>query len=720
MIKKILKTTAISTLLSVLLLPVSFAAPVTAERIIHANDEPQNWLSHGRGYQEQRFSPLKKINDTNVKQLGLAWYFDTNSNRGLEATPLIIDGVMYATGVWSVVYALDAKTGKKLWEYDPEVPKAWGKFACCDAVNRGVAAWGNSIYVGTLDGRLVAINRLTGEKQWETLTIDKKHPYTITGAPRVVKGQVIIGNGGAEYGVRGYVSAYDASTGKMSWRFYVVPGNPANGFETPEMEMAAKTWTGQWWEHGGGGTVWDSMAYDPELDLLYIGTGNGSPWNRKIRSPGGGDNLFLSSVVALKPDTGEYVWHYQETPSDNWDYTSTQHMILADIKWKGEPKKVIFHAPKNGFFFVIDRVTGELLSAEPYADINWATHYDMTTGRPVETPEASYQGSDSMFIQKPSSMGAHNWQPMSYSPKTGLVYIPKIFSGINYKELDEPYQSQHGHFNLGVYLAERGIGDAQLQQILTEKFTSGSLLAWDPIKQKPAWENLLPLAWNGGVLSTAGNLVIHGTGDRYLRIYRADTGALLWQFPTQTGVIASPVTYEIDGEQYISVMAGWGGAFGLGGGVVVPPGPKRSRLLTFKLGGTDTLPPVPEQAAFPEPPPKMDVSKDALIKGETLYIQYCSACHGNGAVSNKAIPDLRRMEQSKHDAFDLIVLKGAFRNLGMVGFDDVLTEEDARHIHAWLIEKAHEDKRLREQPQWLTDVKDFFYRILAWFIGLLT
>ncbi|NOZ42959.1 MAG: PQQ-dependent dehydrogenase, methanol/ethanol family, partial [Alphaproteobacteria bacterium] len=347
------------------------AATVNGQRIINADSEPQNWLSHDRTYDAQRYSPLDQITTKNVKKMALDWHFDFETHRGLEATPIVVDGIMYVSGSWSRVYALNAVTGKLLWQYNPKVPGEWAVNACCDVVNRGVAVWQGKVYVGTLDGRLVALDAKTGKVIWDVLTINKKYAYTITGAPLIVKGRVIIGNGGAEFGVRGYVSAYDALTGKLDWRFYTVPGNPKNGFEAPILKMAAKTWHGKWWKLGGGGTVWDSMSYDPELDLLYIGVGNGSPWNQAIRSPGGGDNLFLSSIVALRPETGKYVWHYQTTPGEMWDYTATQQMILADLKIDGKMRKVLMQAPKNGFFYVLDRKTGALISAKKYVRVNW-------------------------------------------------------------------------------------------------------------------------------------------------------------------------------------------------------------------------------------------------------------------------------------------------------------------------------------------------------------
>ncbi|MFT6552588.1 MAG: quinohemoprotein ethanol dehydrogenase, partial [Zhongshania marina] len=527
------------------------SATVNTQTII-ANS-PDNWLSYGKDYKEQRYSELDKINVGNVADLSLAWSFDTDFNRGLEATPIVIDGVLYLTGNWSVVYALDARSGKLLWKYDPQVPREWGKMACCDVVNRGVAAYEGKIIFGTLDARLIALDAASGEKIWEVATADiTAYPYTITGAPRVAKGKVFIGNGGAEYGVRGYVSAYDVNTGEQLWRFYTVPANPADGFESEAMKAAAETWTGKWWEFGGGGTVWDSIVYDDELDQLYIGVGNGSPWNAKIRSPEGGDNLYLSSIVALNPDSGEYIWHYQETPAESWDYTATQHIMLADMDVKGEQRKVIWHAPKNGFFFVLDRENGKLLSAEPYADVNWASHYDLETGRPVETENARYL-SDPQLV-RPSSMGAHNWQAMAYSPQTGLVYIPVINSLFEYKAVDE-YLHQWGQWNLGVYMQQQSVADPILAQLLTSKITQGSLLAWDPVTQQAAWQVPHKLTWNGGLLATAGGLVFQGSAEGQVLAFRADNGEKLWSFEANTGVMAPPVTYTVDGEQYVTILA---------------------------------------------------------------------------------------------------------------------------------------------------------------------
>lgn len=686
-------------------------ARITHERAVQAGNETGNWLLHGRTYDEKRFSPLTNINQDNVAQLGLAWHFNTNHNRGLEATPLVINGVMYSSGNWSVVYANDAKTGQLLWEYDPQVDKSWAVHACCDVINRGVAVWDGKVFVGTLDGRLVAIDAGSGQKVWETLTIDKTRPYTITGAPRVVKGKVLIGNGGAEYGVRGYVTAYDADTGEQAWRFYTIPGNPANEFENDLMKKIAETWSGNWWDNGGGGTVWDSMAYDQELDLLYLGVGNPGPWNRYKRNPEGKDNLFTDSIVAVRPDTGEYVWHYQETPNDGWDYTSTQHIILADIAWQGALRKVILHAPKNGFFFVIDRVTGQFLSAIPYYPrLNWALGYD-SNGRPIENKAVDYK--DKPALIRPSPLGAHNWQPMSYSEQTGLVYIPMIDSLFQYAR-DDDARFNKGLWNTGMKTVETPPVEPLFNEIIARKVTNGSLLAWDPVQQKARWEVKHPLTWNGGVLSTAGNLVFQGTADGRLVALRADTGEIVWEYTTQTGVIAPPISYEVDGEQYIAVQVGWGGAFGLAGGLPVPPGEPRSRILAFKLGANDSLPPLPKKELF-DPPPRMDVSAETLKHGRQLYATYCFGCHGSDLVGNNAVPDLRWMAPAFHDSFKPIVLGGALKGLGMVSFSDVLTEQDADAIHAYILDEANTAKEKRDNPPpaWWHNLKVKVYSTIA-------
>lgn len=461
------------------------AAAVDGVRIANADTEPGNWLTAGRTYAEQNYSPLDAIDADNAADLGLAWYRDLDAQRGQESTPLVIDGVMYVTTAWSKVLALDAATGAEIWQFDPEVPGAWAVNVCCDVVNRGAAAWQGKIYVGTLDGRLIALDAATGELVWNVQTFDKSKPYAITGAPRVAKGLVLIGNAGSEYDTRGYVTAYDAETGRQVWRFYVVPGNPADGFENDAMKMAAKTWNGEWWRLGGGGSPWNAIVYDPVTDLVYIGTGNGVPWNRALRSPGGGDNLFLSSIVAVKAETGEYVWHYQTTPGDEWDFDSTEPIMTADLVIDGEPRHVVMQAPKNGFFYVIDAATGRLISAKAFAPTTWATAIDLETGRPIESPRARYSQTGELSIVEPSPNGAHNWQPWSYNPATGLVYIPEQEGGFPFRADDDFMPVVKGtNLGLDVRTTEPPV-DAEGIAAATAGST-GALIAWDPVNQTDA------------------------------------------------------------------------------------------------------------------------------------------------------------------------------------------------------------------------------------------
>ncbi|GAB3275435.1 PQQ-dependent dehydrogenase, methanol/ethanol family [Parahaliea aestuarii] len=666
---------------------------VNAARIEAADSEPQNWLTHGRTYSEQRFSPLDSVNDGNVARLGLDWYFDLPDPRGIEATPIVVDGVMYVTGAWSKIFALDASNGKLLWSYDPQVPPQWAVNLCCDVVNRGVAVWEGKIYAGTLDGRLLALDATDGSLVWEVQTTPKDRPYSITGAPRIVKGKVMIGNGGAELGVRGYVSAYDADDGEMAWRFYTVPGDPSRPLENTALKQALPTWKGgKWWEVGGGGTVWDSMAYDPELDILYIGVGNGSPWNRAIRSPGGGDNLYLSSIVALKPDTGEYVWHYQTTPGESWDYTATQHMILAELEIGGKARKVIMQAPKNGFFYVLDRSTGELLSADPYTRVTWASKIDLATGRPVENPEARYESTGQPALVWPHALGGHNWHPMSFSPLTGLVYVPAQEIPLLYSA-DEQFSYQRKGWNTGIEMARAGMPDDQAVREQMGQLVKGHVSAWDPVAGKERWRIQHSNIWNGGLLSTAGNLLFQGNAEAEFAAYRADTGEELWSAPTQTGVVAAPISYAVDGVQYVAVAAGWGGAFPLSAGetasrskgVVSSP-----RVLVYRLDGGAELPAMVAPVVKAPDQREFQYEKSLVERGHALYMSSCHMCHGDRAVSASVIPDLRFMSAETREQFLPIVLGGLRHQKGMVGFADSLDMEQAMAIYNYL-EKRAED-----------------------------
>ncbi|WP_278929414.1 PQQ-dependent dehydrogenase, methanol/ethanol family [Pseudomonas qingdaonensis] len=686
--KKPLRT---SLLMLCLATPLAALAAGVDEAAIRATEQAGGeWLSHGRTYAEQRFSPLKQIDASNVRSLGLAWYMDLDNTRGLEATPLFHDGVIYTSMSWSRVIAVDAASGKELWRYDPEVAKVKARTSCCDAVNRGVALWGDKVYVGTLDGRLIALDAKTGKAIWSQQTTDPAKPYSITGAPRVVKGKVIIGNGGAEYGVRGFVSAYDADTGKLAWRFYTVPGDPALPYEHPELREAAKTWQGdQYWKLGGGGTVWDSMAYDPELDLLYVGTGNGSPWNREVRSPGGGDNLYLSSILAIRPDTGKLAWHYQVTPGDSWDFTATQQITLAELNIDGKPRKVLMQAPKNGFFYVLDRTNGKLISAEKFGKVTWAEKVDLATGRPVEAPGVRYEKEP--IVMWPSPFGAHNWHSMSFNPGTGLVYIP-------YQEVPGVYRNEGKDFvTRKAFNTAAGFADAT---DVPAAVVSGALLAWDPVKQKAAWKVPYPTHWNGGTLSTAGNLVFQGTAAGQMHAYSADKGEALWQFEAQSGIVAAPMTFELAGRQYVAIMAGWGGVATLTGGESMNlPGMKnRSRLLVFALDGKAQLPPPPPAPAKVERVPQpVTAAPEQVQAGKQLYGQFCSVCHGMGTISGGLIPDLRQSSDATREHFQQIVLQGALKPLGMPSFDDSLKPEEVEQIKLYVMSREYEDYMARHK-----------------------
>jgi quinohemoprotein ethanol dehydrogenase len=681
MLKTAIATTAL--LLCTLGQPWAADTPanVDAARMNKADGDAANWLSYGRTYSEQRFSPLTKINADNAKQLGLAWYADLDTNRGQEATPLVIDGVLYTSTAWSLVKAYDAATGKLLWSYDPEVPKELGVEGCCDVVSRGLAAWKGRIYLATFDARLIAIDAQTGKPVWNVKTGDQKH-LTITQAPRVIKGRVVIGMSGGEYGIRGYISAYDAETGKLAWRFYTVPGDPSKPFENKAMAMAAKTWSGEWWKEGGGGVVWDAISYDPELNLVYFGVGNGLEWARKYRSANKGDNLFLSSIVALNADTGAYVWHFQVNPGEEWDYDAVGQLTLADLTIDGKRRKVIMQANKNGFFYVLDRKTGQFIHAKQYVPQNWADGLDPKSGRPIEHANIRYSSTGKPVVMMPGPDGAHSWHPMAYNPKTGLVYIPAQEIGKSFTPVKDFKPSEIG-WNLGVDVAG------------TPGNKKGYLLAWDPIKQKEAWRSDYVGPWNGGIVTTAGNLVIQGDATGHLNAYRADTGEKLWSIDVQSPIMAAPVSYEVNGEQYIAVLSGFGSAFSLQAGThAAQSGNIRniSRVLAFKVGGTATLPAAPPMQQLVLNPPPATADAATVAAGDQLFGRYCAACHGENAVGGGVVPDLRASSFLGNDFFYEIVLNGAMKDAGMAPFKAVLDQKDATAIRAYLIKRANEDK----------------------------
>src|SRR6187551_2229979 len=588
------------------------AAPamVTGETLRNADapDQVGDWQSYSRGWNEQRYSPLNQINDSNVGQLGLAWYDDLQTYRGVQASPLEIDGVLYNESIFDVVTAYDATNGKKLWTYDPKVGSEWARLACCGPSARGIAAWNGKLYIGALDGRLIAIDVRDGHEIWSVQTFPEGQEYSITGAPRVYDGKVVIGNGGADYGSRGFVTAWDAETGAKLWKFYIVPGDPAKGPDgeasDSAMALATTTWSGRWWEQaaGGGGNAWDSFAYDPELNLVYIGTGNGSPHMWHFRSEGKGDNLFLCSIVAVDATTGQYKWHYQEVPEEDWDFTCTQPIVLADLTIDGKVRKVAMHAPKNAFFYVIDRETGQLISGRSYTSVNtWASGIDMATGRPIVLPTA--HNTTTPHLMSPSWMAGHTWHPMSYSPLTGLVYFSAQEQGSVYaRAADGQYRYAKGRSNSGQAYG----GNAELRAELQAQATAnekGYLLAWNPVTQSEAWRVDYGIPGSGGVLSTAGNLLIQGTIAKTLAIYRADTGAKLWEMNIDQAPVAGAITYMIDGEQYIAINAGWGGSPVMNLNRNGPFRTASAKLLVFKLGATGvTLPPMPPPNGLPAPP----------------------------------------------------------------------------------------------------------------------
>ncbi len=672
--------------------PRARRAWVTAYRLTHPNAEPQNWLSTGHDYSDTWFSPLKAIDDRNVGGLGLAWHDDLDTHRGQEATPVVVDGVMYTTSAWSKVQAFNAVTGRRLWQFDPKVPGRIAIYACCDVVNRGVAVWMGRLYLATLDGRLIALDARTGRPVWSVLTVDPRRPYTVTGAPLAVAGRIIIGNAGAEYGVRGYVSAYDAATGKLLWRFYTVPGDPAKGFESAVLARAAKTWPPGWWRSGGGATVWNTFSYDPDLGLLYFGTGNIQPWGR-MPSGAPADGLLSASIVAVHVATGQYAWHFQTTPGDRWDYDSTQTLTLATLTIDGRPRKVIMQAAKNGYFYVLDRATGRLLAARNFVPVNWSRGIDPQTGRPEVKPEAFYDVTGQVWVGTPGAAGGHNWQPMSFSPVTGLVYIPAQEVSFPYL-LDRAFEPQALATNMGIDQAATSLPPDPKIRAQALAGLKGYLSAWDPVAEREVWRAPLAGPWNGGVLSTAGNLVFEGNAAGSFVAYRASDGKRLWSFAAETGIIAAPMTFAVAGKQYVTVLAGWGGIFPLAAGELSFKSGRqvnRSRVLTFALGGTDRLPAAPPEPTSVVPPPAVRVDPALAAQGAQEYARRCGSCHGDGAVSGGLVPDLRYSAALRSEEFwNAVVDGGAFESEGMVSFKSVLSAAQQAAVRAYLIERAQQ------------------------------
>jgi len=646
-----------------------------------------NWWHHGGGADESGYSQLDEIKKDSIDRLGLAWSLDLKGEQILEATPLAVDGVLYFTGSYSVVYAVGAVSGKLLWRHDPEIWKHNPfKMRTIIGYHRGAAYADGRIFSGTMDGRLLALDAKTGDLLWSVETVDPDSYHTITGAPRTFNGKVIIGNGGADYGARGYVTAYDQKTGTQVWRFYTVPGSPEENKGNPAMELAAKTWTGEYWKRkpGIGGTVWNDMTFDPEFNHIYIGVGNSHPNDPEARSPGGGDNLFIVSIVALDADTGEYVWHYQVNPRDAWSYKAIQNMITATLEIDGEPRKVLMQAPSNGFFYVLDRKTGKLLSAEKTGKVTWAERIDLETGRPVEAPNIRYETGVTRIW--PGGYTAHNWQDMSFSPRTGLVYIPHMQLGSKFTRLGS-LETEDGQKVPQpvekVYISE------------AERDGQAAIIAWDPVHQKERWRLWHDTYWNGGILSTAGDLVFQGTADGYFSAYDASTGERVWRFYAGLGILATPISYSIDGRQYISVLVGHGTSSYLGD--LTKNGWKYGlqprRLFTFTLDGKAELPPTapPDFTWSPIDDPAIEINDADVQEGETLFARNCSICHGREAVSRGAPgPDLRESQMALHsDGLWVVLHEGTLMERGMPRFDN-LRRAQADKIHAFIRHAARQ------------------------------
>jgi quinohemoprotein ethanol dehydrogenase len=679
---------------ALLIAPLLLAAPrqygaVDDARLRNAQQEPQNWLTHGGNWEEQRYSKLAQIHTGNVSQLKPAWWVEFDTTRSQEATPIVVDGVMYVSTAWSKVYALDAKTGKQIWYFDPKVPGPAASPTCCDVNNRGVAVYLGKVYIGTLDGRLIALDAKTGKIVWNTMTVEPGRIYSITGAPRVARGKVFIGNAGADVGGRGYVSAYDANNGKLVWRFYMVPGDPKakpDGAASDDVlaKIAAPTWFGQWYKYGGGAHVWNAIVFDPDLNQLYLPTGNAFPWNPHFRSEGKGDNLFVSSIVAVDADTGQYRWHYQETPGDAWDYDAISDITLVDLRIDGAMRKVLMHAPKNGFFYLIDRASGKLLSAEPFVPgINWATHVDKATGRPAIVEAALYR--DGPWMGVPGGGGAHNWNPVAYSPKTGLLYIPASENSTYFNPTKE-FNYVEGNAELGIdLLTSFTPPHGATTGTLRAGANKGYLMAWNPVTQTAAWR---AGARGGGVLATAGDLVFQGRNRDGLLgeflAFRADNGEQLWSINTPDAISAGPVTYSVDGEQYVAVTSG-ASVMSFGAKARVP---HFGSVMAFKLNGTATLGPEPPLAP-PANPPAEIASLEIQMEGAKLYAAHCARCHGFDAVGANVIPDLRRSPMlTDPRAWHGIVIEGLRAERGMIGWSRFISADQAELIRKYLGERA--------------------------------
>ena len=663
------------------------AAAVDAARLMRGTDDPSQWSHYGGSYNEQRFSPLTAINDSNVQDLGLAWFMDYDTNQNQHGSPLYIDGVIYVSTARNVLHAIGAKSGERLWTYTPLVVPNPN----LGLVNRGIAAYDGKLYMGMLDAHLVALDANTGQEIWNTdtvpastgLTEEMRKQYSITMAPRVAKGKVFIGGSGGEFGARGWMAAYNAETGAEEWRFWTVPDDPAKGYEgQPHLAVAAETWPDdiEYWKYGGGGTVWDAGVYDPVTDLLYFGTGNGTPWNREMRDPDDGDNLFVASIIAVDPDTGEYVWHYQETPGDSWDYDAVSPMMTADLEFNGTLRHVVLHPSKNGMMYVLDAATGELISGDAFTGVTWNSGVDMATGRPIEVPGARYETEP--FNIGPGAPGGHTWHPNAFSPLTGLIYIP---TWENYSAMAPQQMPESG---IPPLISFGGQIDRATLKPHDKQSNDGWLQAWDPVQRKMVWESPRGPRWTSGVLATGGNLVFMGNSNgNQLAAYNATNGQQLWTFDAQSAVYAAPITFELDGEQYIAASVG-----GTAQGNYFAP--SYGRMLVFKIGGTAALPPNVTYTPPELNPPPATAAPEVIARGGEVYAANCAVCHGNNGVQQRSsFPNLTLSALLySQEGFDQVVLQGARIQRGMASFADKLTAEDSVAVREYVIARANEVK----------------------------
>jgi quinohemoprotein ethanol dehydrogenase len=646
----------------------------------------KDWPTVGGGADESSYSRLEEIDTGNVGKLGLAWSLDLPGEVTLEATPIAVDGKLYFSGSYAAVYAVDAATGKQLWRYDPQQWKHDPmKMHFSFGANRGVAYENGKVFVASLDGRLIALDATTGKEVWVANTIAPDAMQISTGAPRVMNGKIIIGNGGADFGARGYVTAYDTATGKQLWRFYTTPGRPEQNKGDAAMEAAAKTWGPEFWKHtGGGGTAWNGMTFDAELNRVYVGAGNAGGYDPTMRDPGSnGDNLYTSSIVALDADTGKYVWHYQENPRDSWDYKATPNIQMATLNIDGKPRKVLMHAPTNGLFYVLERETGKLVNQPGKTTlINWVKDVDMKTGRPNEEPNIRYE--NGLTELWPGTIGGHNWQAMSYSPRTGLVYIPIQQIGARFAKNGAASENAFNVMGLLLEPIVKKPGDGH-----------GYLVAWNPVTQKEAWRVQNKNLWNGGTLALAGGLVFQGTAEGTFNAYDASSGQPVWQFNAGLGIVGAPMSYSAGGKQYVSVLVGYGGttsAYGDFMNVGWKYGVQPRRLLTFAIGGTAKLAPTPgpDMKVHAVDDPALVLNEADVQAGKGVSVQ-CAACHGIGfQATGTPGPDLRESGIAlRLDTLTQLLRSGALMERGMPKFEN-LTDEQIRQIHAYLRAKARE------------------------------